>query len=510
MIKGKEYLMLHKFLDDLGNVLPMETRIFNEYRAEKGTSLRRPVFGECSLTLADEQFSSITLRYFPEDWKWGEPHKIMRERIYLNSVSLRNPLPQLSKKGYNLLGNVEIKEKIGFRKSRIVGYLFRAVKKENKSLEERLNSDQALLKALNDEFSTGKGRPLPDVGVGGKIYPLGGFDIFNIDRQREKVSDTDFWKINDPDTPKRLISRLNALRKLAKYLMESEVATPPKPVRKRTVLWDTTHHETLRFFDSESHLVKMLQETLKIPWGPIREEKCLDEKILLDWPAVLVLGGIESWFPAGEIRNIVKFVETGGALLIIAPATGRSLSDINKVAAHFGFRFSSGCVYDTVNYEGGHEDHAIIRDFKSHPITEGLKEISFGDFGGTTIKPKKEEKGVEQLAFTSDKAKPAKAPVLACVSMGKGKVVAFGCSTTFEDKNIVKLDNLKFARNLFEYLSGLEPIVTVPTPTVPEEAEPKPTVPHPPALTLRFCAYCGKKLKPEDLYCWNCGKKVEK
>lgn len=122
----------------------------------------------------------------------------MQGRIFLSGLTLRNILTNLSKgwhgEGglYYLVGNREIKEKTGFRKSRITGYQFKAPKKENRWLETKINSDQAPLYALNKGFSTGKGRPLPYVDTNGVIKLLGGFDIFHVDQQEEKFADTDF------------------------------------------------------------------------------------------------------------------------------------------------------------------------------------------------------------------------------------------------------------------------------------------------------------------------------
>jgi len=489
--KGKESLTLQKFLDDLDRVLPIQNRVFNPLKAIKGTSLSQPELSMCSLNLSDSHFSSIGLSFYPEDWKWGEPHKIMMGSLFLRTVTVRNPLLDLTKSGpgfgsnigVHFLGDIEIRESAGFMKSKVVGYQFRATKKENRWLAEKINSDSALLDSLKREFSTGKGRPLPSISVGGTICPFGGFDVFDVDGQKEKVAETDFWKISDPATPEKLVRRLNVLRNLASHLRQPGPAPPlAEPLRKRTVLWDMTHNETLSA--SFEKVVETLQSVLKISWGPILgdwREKCLAEKSLVGWPAVLVLGGIESEgkLAKAEIQNIVKFVEAGGALLITAPCTLYNLTDTNKLASSFGFSFLGDKTEDAANHEGKHKDHIIIRDFRRHPITEGLREICFGDYGGTTIKPKQDD--VELLAFTSEKATPAKAPVLTCSSRGKGIVVAFGCSSTFDDKNIDKLDNLKFLKNVFEYLSRKERTqIAFPSSSLSPPPPPPPPPPLPP------------------------------
>ena len=226
--KGKESLAVQRFLDELDNVLPIQNRVFNPMKAMKGTSLTQPELSMCSLNLSDEHFSSIGLSFYPEDWKWGEPHKIIAGSLFLRTVTVRNPLKELTKQGKgsgthigaHLLGDVGIKESAGFMKSKIVGYQFRAATKESRWLSDKINSDLVLLDSLKREFSTGKGRLLPSISAGGIIVPLGGFDIFNVDGQKEKVAETDFWKVIDPTTPEKLVNRLNALRDLARHLQQ--------------------------------------------------------------------------------------------------------------------------------------------------------------------------------------------------------------------------------------------------------------------------------------------------
>jgi hypothetical protein len=237
-ITKDEHLLLNRFLEELGGFIQVKNKVINEYRAVKGTSLRRPTLAICSIDLTDENFSTIELIYFLNDWKWGESSEFLRGRLFLQKLLLRNPLPSITKPpffgGMGVLtfqGNVEIEETTGFMKSKVVGYRFKALgsNKDNKLIESRINSDFGLLDSLNKEFMTGRGRPLPDVKIDGTIIPFGGFDIFDIDGQKEKVADTDFWKIDDPDAPRKTVRRLDALRKLAVYLQKLEYMPPPPP-----------------------------------------------------------------------------------------------------------------------------------------------------------------------------------------------------------------------------------------------------------------------------------------
>ena len=58
------------------------------------------------------------------------------------------------------------------------------------------------------------------------MFSFGGFNIFDVDGQKEKVAETDFWKINDPATPEKLVRRLNVLRNLAVHLRQPDLRLP--------------------------------------------------------------------------------------------------------------------------------------------------------------------------------------------------------------------------------------------------------------------------------------------
>jgi hypothetical protein len=229
-IRKKEMDSIIKFLEELVNLLPIKKKEINEFKAQKGMSLKQPTLGVCSIKLNDNIISDFELRYFPSNWNWGKKQDFLRKRIYLQEITLKNPISSLTKAPffagagiYSIQGNEEIKEKKGFRKTEIVGYKFKSLgkNKENKKIAEMLNSDKTLIQTLNQEFSISKGRPLPDISIKGKIIPFGGFNIFNLDDESEKITEQDFWKVEDPNITTRLVQRFEALKRLAEALTQS-------------------------------------------------------------------------------------------------------------------------------------------------------------------------------------------------------------------------------------------------------------------------------------------------
>ena len=215
-ITKKEHEKLNILMEEIKRNLSVEDSEIKELQAQKTYSLRQPVFAACVVKLIDQQFGSFTFRYFPEDWKWGEPHKLLQGKIFLGELTVKNSLPSLTKAPffggaglYTIQGNEPIKVKTGFLSSEIRGFKFKSLgrNKENQAIVENINMDQNLLDSLNKEFSTIKGRPLPDFRhVDTAILPLGGFDIFDIDGQKEKISDDNFWKPDDSDTIRKIIN----------------------------------------------------------------------------------------------------------------------------------------------------------------------------------------------------------------------------------------------------------------------------------------------------------------
>lgn len=232
-ITKDEHQKLNILLEEIKKNLAVVNTEIKELQAEKSYSFRRPIFAGCIVKLQDQLFSGFAFNYFPQDWKWGEPHKLLQGKIFLGQLTVNNALPSLIKAPFfggaglfTIQGNEEVKIKSGFLSSKIIGFRFKSLgrNKENLAIVEKINNDKNLLDNLNKEFSTVKGRPLPDFRyVDSAILPLGGFDIFDIDGQKEKISDDNFWRPEDPETVKRIIKRIEALRPFALYIQNKTV-----------------------------------------------------------------------------------------------------------------------------------------------------------------------------------------------------------------------------------------------------------------------------------------------
>ena len=228
-IPKKEMDSLTLFLEEIDHILPVTNREINELKAQKGLNLKQPTLGVCTINLSDEIISDLELRYFPSDWNWGAKQNFLRNRIYLQDLTMKKPISSLTKPPFfggmgvnSIEGNEEIKVSKGFRKHEIIGYKFKSQgrNKDNKKIVQVLNADEDLIQALNQEFSISYGRPLPDLSIEGKIRPYGGLDVFNLDDEIEKISEHDFWEVKDPNSANRLFNRYNVIRKLAKALSD--------------------------------------------------------------------------------------------------------------------------------------------------------------------------------------------------------------------------------------------------------------------------------------------------
>ncbi|ANQ53932.1 DNA-binding protein [Thermosipho sp. 1063] len=173
---------------------------------------------------------------------------------------------------------------------------------------------------------------------------------------------------------------------------------------------------------------------------------------LLSLYKVLVIPEPNKPFDKTEVQAIVKFVENGGGLFLIADHGGSDRNHngwdspkiFNQFVKKFGFVFSE----DNIQEEP-------LRYIYEHYITSGVEKV--GVWAGSTIK------------ILSDKVKVLiadrfKKPFLVVSTFGKGKVVAIGDSSPFDDgtgdRNDILHngwdygDDAKLAINIVNYLKN--------------------------------------------------------
>jgi hypothetical protein len=231
-----------------------------------------------------------------------------------------------------------------------------------------------------------------------------------------------------------------------------------KKSKRKLVLWDTSHYETLRFESFVKELIELIKETtnLEIQWlkGNWSDQLLLNKK-LLEKTKILVLSGLESSnkISKKEINAIKNYIKEGGTLFLTGPSFKGE--DTNVITSNFGVKFEWTKITDEDHHESKYTDHVIISNFHDHEITKNVEQFCFGDYGGFPLIP---NENVISLAKTSQTSKPSKATVLAHKQYGKGVVIFASSSTTFKDKYLKMFDNKKLAENIFRYLSSsIEP-----------------------------------------------------
>ncbi len=257
-------------------------------------------------------------------------------------------------------------------------------------------------------------------------------------------------------------------------------------IEKPKIVFDTTHYETLRY---NKHLPfiaeKMLGFDVQILRGSWKEH-CFEKMDVFREVTGIVLGGVENWslMSRGEEENLTRFVAEGGNLFITPGSLlymEHFLAGLNRFISRFGLIFGDEAIRDDYHFDGWHNDHVIIDAFAIHPITEDVKTICFGDYGGLPLLIFRNE--VRALAITDADAKPPHHPVLAIAPYGRGYVIVFSCSTTFEKD---KYDNLRLARNILKFMDcrgkagGFRLMGYVQSTSEEEEEEQPPPPPPPP------------------------------
>ncbi len=233
----------------------------------------------------------------------------------------------------------------------------------------------------------------------------------------------------------------------------------PSVLLSGTILLDKTHYESLGSIAfSEDTLVEIAEElgyqvrVLDCSW----KDHCFEYSTLYRGVKGVIIGGIEKWEKVSEKEkaNLKDYVRSGGTLFITCAShvlMGDSTVGLNKFSRAFGIKFSKKKAKDEKHHEGRHSDHVLIHNFVQHPLTRDLGMISFYDHGGMTIKLK--NPAAQALAFTDDDANPPNQPVLVVVPYGKGRVVAFSCSSLFSSLGLDKNDNRKLARNILSFFT---------------------------------------------------------
>ncbi|MHA1685862.1 MAG: hypothetical protein ACTSYD_05550 [Candidatus Heimdallarchaeaceae archaeon] len=153
-----------------------------------------------------------------------------------------------------------------------------------------------------------------------------------------------------------------------------------------------------------------------------------------------------------EVKGLLRYVQEGGSLAIFANAGGdKGLNtNLNALLKHFDMELISNQVFDYKNFDVGFESCPLVKKIFKHPITEGVKELSYVSGCSLNIGPE-----VIELARTESTSDPPSATIMAVTTYGLGKIFVCGSYLMFSDRRIgISLrDNRTLAQNLFTWLA---------------------------------------------------------
>jgi len=219
--------------------------------------------------------------------------------------------------------------------------------------------------------------------------------------------------------------------------------------RRRLIYFDQTQNERGKLESTYSQLGKLLRDS-DFDVEPYTEFMIL-AKNLKDVD-VLVFGcPNSSKIRPPEIEVLKKYVKKGGALMLLALSGGDRglMNNLSQVSEEFGITFANTAVKDDRN-NAGLPTMPIISDIASHPSTEDVDDILLPSACSLRLEGK-----AIGIAFTSEMADPAKAPVVAVAESGKGRVMCVGSYEVFRRGGGLKHKGNKiFAENAFKWLSG--------------------------------------------------------
>ncbi|MFX0096171.1 MAG: hypothetical protein ACFE7E_00255 [Candidatus Hodarchaeota archaeon] len=257
------------------------------------------------------------------------------------------------------------------------------------------------------------------------------------------------------------------------------------------IAFDETHNEGGRLQTTYSKLKEILEKEgfncFSIIDFPIVLKKLQEFNILV------IAGPDLSKFRPTEIQDIIKYVDTGGGLLIMSDAGGDRghMTNLNNIASAFGIRFNNNQVTDS-RHNLGIDTVPVITDFKNHEISKDLTKICYR--AGCSLST---SGNAFPIAFSNRIANPQSAPIIAMTEYGLGAVVAIGTYEMFRTEGLGGIEtpqNTQLALNIFHWLAKIPeaiPVVTAEVisekPTVKQEEVPvaSETDPETPAPSMR-------------------------
>jgi hypothetical protein len=174
-----------------------------------------------------------------------------------------------------------------------------------------------------------------------------------------------------------------------------------------------------------------------------------------------------------EIRDLIKYTEDGGSLLVINDGGGdyQNKNNLSALTQNFGIEFNSDRLYDNKDFLKKNS-HPIIKDFRSHFITRDVTQFIHSNGCTLTIDKYIENNKIDVniIAFSSEKTSWHSSfngnewqdesghhlPIIAAIHYHLGKAIVIGNLSLFsslsESYGIRSVKNFKLVTNIISWL----------------------------------------------------------
>lgn len=188
------------------------------------------------------------------------------------------------------------------------------------------------------------------------------------------------------------------------------------------------------------------------------KEELLTRELLKGYSAV-ILYQPQTVLQDTEVEVLTEFVKKGGGLVICGQHdvgwNDESRASYNRLSETFGITFLSNAIDDPTNKRGCYCT-PIIHVLEPHPLTQGVTQIVLYRpcalrVSGTAVVIARGDEDTRTIG--ADEVTGSDVIAAAAAEYGKGRVVALGSHTVFDDSFINEPDNLLFGTNLFAWVT---------------------------------------------------------
>ncbi|KAA0185525.1 Intraflagellar transport protein 52 [Fasciolopsis buskii] len=239
-----------------------------------------------------------------------------------------------------------------------------------------------------------------------------------------------------------------------------------QPVEENTIVFNQTKREAFKLTQHFKEVSKRLKTSWKFV---VNKEDITQERLAA--ARVFVISGPTEKFSVAEFSIITRYLENGGALLVLMGENGESkyTSNINFLLEQYGIMVNSDAVVRTSYFKYFHPKEALIPNgILNRAIVEAAGK-STSSFTPEDVPHKQALQFVYPYGATLNVAKPATAilstgsvafplnrPVCAVHKLKEpngGSLAVVGSAAMFTDAYVTKEDNLKIFEVILNYLA---------------------------------------------------------